>query len=515
MEQLLMLTDSPWLSAAIWLVLALTALYLGRTPARKAILSSARLIHNALRLLAHAMGRTRATLENRNRDVLLAQGREAKERLISREFERITATVQRDLTHYPETQRVLSETIQRIDEDHQTSTEVPPEVPGWSKAVEAVAKVSTKSDATVRDVLEAIHGSLEKAEARSLAAYRSASKERHRLLSRMLPAWQTLARTLKQMDRAVNSILERARSIDRHMDEYQDIVQGSDRAVQALATSALVQFGVSALVILIAVGGAVINFSLIARPMAEMVGGTSYIGSFQTADIAALVIILVEMSMGLFLMESLRITRLFPVISSLPERTRLTMVWVSLTLLTVLAGVEAGLAYMREVLLQDELATASVLRGGEALVLSNSALWITTAAQMGMGFILPFALTFVAIPLETFVHTLRHVLGLAVMGVLSLASLLLRLAGNLTLQTGRLLLEVYDMIIFAPLWLELSLATRREARLQRKAMMQADQAAEAENKAGDPSRQHTAGSRRHVESDSQRPETYGYGETPA
>ena len=98
MENLLMLTDSPLLSALIWLVLGLTALYLGRIPARKAILSGARLIHNTLRLLAHAMAQTRQKLEHRNRDVLLAQGREAKERLITREFERITATVHRDLT---------------------------------------------------------------------------------------------------------------------------------------------------------------------------------------------------------------------------------------------------------------------------------------------------------------------------------------------------------------------------------------------------------------------------------
>ena len=163
MENLLMLTNSPLLSALIWLVLGLTALYLGRIPARKAILSGARLIHNTLRLLAHAMAQTRQKLEHRNRDVLLAQGREAKERLITREFERITATVHRDLTRYPETQRMLSETIQRIDDDHQTSTEVPPEVPGWGKAVEAVAKVCAKADPSVRDVLKAIHGSLEKA----------------------------------------------------------------------------------------------------------------------------------------------------------------------------------------------------------------------------------------------------------------------------------------------------------------------------------------------------------------
>ena len=58
--------------------------------------------------------------------------------------------------------------------------------------------------------------------------------------------------------------------------------------------------------------------------MAEMGGGTNFIGTWRVADIAALVIILVEVSMGLFLMESLRITRLFPVIGALPDISMVT-----------------------------------------------------------------------------------------------------------------------------------------------------------------------------------------------
>ncbi len=40
----------------------------------------------------------------------------------------------------------------------------------------------------------------------------------------------------------------------------------------------------------------------------------------KTSDIAALVIILIEIAMGLFLLESLRITRLFPIISSMDDQ---------------------------------------------------------------------------------------------------------------------------------------------------------------------------------------------------
>jgi hypothetical protein len=90
-------------------------------------------------------------------------------------------------------------------------------------------------------------------------------------------------------------------------------------------------------------------------------------------------------------------------------------------------------------------------------------MWITTAAQMGMGFILPFALTFVAIPLETFVHSLRTVIGLIGISLLRTLSLLLRLLGNIFLNLGILLKLVYDLPLFVPLWLEERMARNAEA----------------------------------------------------
>ncbi|HEY4645675.1 MAG TPA: hypothetical protein VIH25_05290, partial [Steroidobacteraceae bacterium] len=210
-----------------------------------------------------------------------------------------------------------------------------------------------------------------------------------------------------------------------------------------------------------------------ARPMAEMVGGTSFIGGFRTADIAALVIIMVEISMGLFLMESLRITRLFPVIGALPDKMRVRMLWITFSILLLLASIEAGLAYMREVLLQDELATGALLRdegGGE---LQNEHLWITTAAQMGMGFILPFALVFVAIPLETFVQSLRTVLGLAGIATLRALALLLRVLSNGFRHLGTLAERLYDLPLFVPLWLEARLAASADRSVVSREMREA------------------------------------------
>jgi hypothetical protein len=130
------------------------------------------------------------------------------------------------------------------------------------------------------------------------------------------------------------------------------------------------------------------------------------------------------------------------------------MIYVTFTILALLASVEAGLAYMRELLLQDELATSALLRGDGFGAVQNEFMWITTAAQMGMGFILPFALVFVAIPLETFIHSLRTVLGVMVTAALRFLAVGMRIVGSFFQRGASLLQRAYDMLIFLPLWIE-------------------------------------------------------------
>ena len=453
MNFLLSITPSPVLSALLWIVLVVTALYFSRPTAHKLIAAAASTLQKMFESASTSVAEAESGLATRNREVLLAAGREAKERIVEREFDRINDTVRRDLGNYAALHRSLSESIDRIEADHANAVDVPPDPPGWVKAVEAVANIDSKEGRVgIGNVLSDIHKSLVKAHKEAMLAYQEASGKRHALLRKMRPDWRQIQQTLGKVGKSVDSLLDRSVTIDRHMQEYEDIVKGEDRAVSILSSSSLVYFFVSALVLVVAIGGATINFSLIARPMAEMVGGTNLIGGFRTADIAALVIIMVEISMGLFLMESLRITRLFPVIGALPDKTRVRMIWITFTILFLLASVEAGLAYMREVLLHDELATSALLRGDIAATATSEYMWITTAAQMGMGFILPFALTFVAIPLETFVHSLRTVVGLLAIGVLRALSVILRMLGSGCQYLGVVITQLYDLPLFIPLW---------------------------------------------------------------
>jgi len=454
LADIFLIVPSPVLSGMIWFVLIALFMYMARTPAHLTIRSLSRVLHKACRLTAVSVMHAQALLAARNREVLLATGREASERIIEREFDRITASVRKDLSAYPALHRRLSEDVTRLDEAYENSTDVPPTPPGWVDATEAVANIPAKGDPMVAKILDDIHQSLVKAQITATEEYRKSCQERHSLLKRMMPEWRRVSHELADVDKHINSLLDRSKAIDRHMEEHENIVKGTDRALRMLSSSSLTHFFISAFVLAIAVGGAMINFNLIARPMAEMVGGTNFIGGYQVADIAALVIILVEISMGLFLMESLRITRLFPIIGALPDKMRIRMIWVTFTLLFLLACVEAGLAFMRELLMQDELATSALLRGDTEFVIENEFLWITTLAQMGMGFILPFALVFVAIPLETFVHSLRTVLGIAGVGLLRAFAYTIRLIGNISRYMGDMLLHVYDLVIFAPLWIE-------------------------------------------------------------
>jgi len=430
---------------------------MARRPAHEAILSVSKIFFHAFRLSASSILIAEKKLKERNKEVLLASGKEATERIIEREFERIDAFVKKDLAQFPSLQRDITHSVVRLDEDYQKSTEIPPAPPGWTKAIEPIASIPPSEDSMVAEILKSIKEALDRGQERALELYRTSSKQRHVFLKNMVPTLRHINNSVASLDKNVQSLLDRSSTVDRHMEEYGEITKDTDQAARMLSSSSMTQFFIAGFVLAIAIGGAFINFNLISRPMQEMVGGSVYMMGYKVADIAALVIILVEISMGLFLMESLRITRLFPIIGALDDKIRIRMIVVSFVFLFLLASVEAGLAYMRELLSVDDAALVAGLLGGASTQASEaeaSGRWITTAAQMGMGFILPFALTFIAIPLESFIHSSRTVIGVLLAGFLRISAVGLRFLGNVSKYLGKSLVNIYDLFIFFPLWVE-------------------------------------------------------------
>jgi hypothetical protein len=449
---MLNITSSPALSILIWIILFLLALYFARRPFHRAVMSFSKIIYNAMRFTAASVLSAEKRLVKRNREVIMAAGLENAERIVEREFDRIAAAVTRDLEGYPNVHRQLSEMITRLDEDFTSSADVPPSLPNWMPIIESIAKIKHTGDSMVANMLAEINRSLTDQHKKAIEDYRNSTASRHAILSKMMPFWRKIEKSLDRIAGSITNIKKRAKTVDRYMDEYEKIRSGSDKAARALSTSAMTQFAIAALVLLIAIGGAIINFNLIALPMSEMVGGASYIGPFKTSDVAGLVIILVELTMGLFLMESLRITRLFPIIGAMDDKMRHRMIIITFTLLAILAGVESALAFMRDRIAHDMEALRQTLAGAEQAGLTTSI--IPTVGQMVMGFILPFALAFVAIPLEMFVSSSRTVLGALMAWLLRMFAFLLRLLGHMGFYAGRFIVNVYDLAIFPTIWLE-------------------------------------------------------------
>jgi hypothetical protein len=451
-ELLLKITPNPLLSILIWIFALLVALYLARKPFYLTIKALTRVINNAMRLAAASLLIAEKRIRTRNREILMAKGLENAERHVEREFDHINKSVTRNLQGYSALNHKISEVITKLEEDHNKSIDVPPSLPNWIPIIEAIAKIEHSGDTMVSNMLSEINRTLKEQHTASIENYRNSSKTRHVILNKMLPLWRKLQKTLNDMSKSVTSFNNHAKSIDRYMDEYEQIRTNTDKAARMLLSSALNQFVISGLLLLVAVGGAVINFNLIALPMSEMVGGGSYIGIYKTSDVAGMVITLVELSMGIFLMESLRITHLFPIIDNMDDKMRYRMIWITLTLLTVFAGVESALSFLRERMVADMAALRQMLAGVEQTGVSTSL--IPSVGQMIMGFILPFALAFVAIPLESFISSTRIVLGIIAAGGLRLLAFILRLIGNIGHYLGKFVITVYDLMIFPTIWLE-------------------------------------------------------------
>lgn len=446
--------DSVALSIFVLGVLALLFLYAAREPMHLVIHSLCHLFTQTSRFLSRWLFLTAEKLQQRNRSVLLAHGEESAALLIDREFARVGDIVRKDMQDYPALQRKLLEEVTRIEEDYHKCGEVPPPPPEWVDAIESVSQIKSGGDMP-RKLLEELNKSIHKIHDKTVGEYRHSYEDRHKILKGMQPSWRSVDKMLGDIDKKMVTLHGNARQIDGHMSKFESLRAKDDKTEHALTVSAFVQLAISALVMVVALGGAFVNYKLIALPMSEMVGASDYItDSLKTSDVAALVIILMEASMGLFLLESLRITQLFPRIASMDDKMRHRLMLASLIFLVILAGIESSLALMRDMLVADK---AMLMRDLASAAPPVSDSWLTNvpmAGQMIMGFVLPFALAFVAIPLESVVYSLRTVIGVVLVQGMRGIAVALRFSSVLFKRLAKVLELVYDIPIVIPLKIE-------------------------------------------------------------
>jgi hypothetical protein len=154
-------------------------------------------------------------------------------------------------------------------------------------------------------------------------------------------------------------------------------------------------------------------------------------------------------------MEMLGITAFFPKLELLPRSRRRMILTVALGGLFLLACIEASLAVLREQIVESTSALRQSLAGAETTAVAQTATsQIPVVGQAVLGFILPWILAMVAVPLETLIATGGHMVLTLAAGALHLGAVLSRMLGHVLRYALQGAQHVYDIYIVLPLQVE-------------------------------------------------------------
>lgn len=455
MERLYLWPEMPALSLFVLWLASVVLLWAARGPMLELLRGFRAATQDGLRQLAGWCQRSGEQLQLRNRQALLASARSELLGKLEREFHRVDLSFAKDLGQYGRLHRRLDDLLAKLEDDYQRCVDSPPAAPGWDAAVKTVAKIPMSGNPGVEKVLDGIRDSMREGEKKVLQEYREATAKRHRLLGAMVPGWKEVKALMARMTQAVGRALETSAKLERVAGEYEHLVRNEESASRALTYSAMKLFLVSCLVLGVAFGGAFINFQLIALPMSELVPSGARIGGFPVATISALVIVCMEIVVGIFLLDLLGITELFPRLGTLSRSRRRLLLGFALGGLFFLAAVESSLAVLRERIVEADAALKLALAGTQETAVGEAARSnIPLIGQAVLGFVLPWILAMVAIPLEMALDSGRHVAANAMALLLHAFGHVARLVGQVLGAGIRALEQLYDAYIALALRIE-------------------------------------------------------------
>src|SRR5262245_6961684 len=454
MQAILLWPDQRILSIVVlWLASAL-ALWIAREPMLQLFEGLGKHLDESLQAAGGWCKASAEELRKRSRAALLAAGGLELQSKLEKEFRQIDQGFSERLGQYSGLHRQLSDLLTNLEADYQKSGDSPPEVPGWAAAVESIAGIPSTDDPNVHKILDGVRRSLDEAQKKALDSYRKNTSIRHKILERMRPLWRENRGLLERMSEAVSRALETTSRVNGYIDEYSRIRDDDRAAARALSFSAAKLFTISLVVLGVALGGAFVNFQLIALPMSELVPAGARLGGVPVATISALVIVLMEVAVGVFVMDLLGFTELFPKLASVPAARRRLLLGVALCGLFFLAGVESSLAVLREMIAEADAAFKLALAGHDEAIAAATSSRIPVVGQAVLGFVLPWIVAMVAIPLEMLLDSSRHVLvyfaALLASGIGSLAFGAARAARTL----AHVLPSLYDVYVSVPLRIE-------------------------------------------------------------
>jgi hypothetical protein len=457
MESLYIWPEQPALSLLLLWLASTIFLWAARTPMLQMLHGLGEALQQGFESVARRSQELGAAIRERSQEALLAAGTLELQGKLDREFHRIDQGFSNKLEKYSGLHRRLDDLLLELDGDYKQCGEAPPEVPGWMGAVESIANLPATGDPNVHKVLDGIRKSLHDAEKKALQSYRDESARRHKTLGKMSAGWRDVRSLMARMKDSVSKALETVTRINGYVDEYEKLHTEREEAARARTYSAMKLFIISLLVLGIAVGGAFINFQLIALPMSELVPAGARIAGVPVSTVSALVIVLMEVAVGFFLMDMLGITDLFPKLAGIPAERRRLILIISFLGLFFLASVESSLAILREQIVAADAALKLALAGtNETVVAEASQSSIPVIGQAVLGFILPWILAMVAIPIEMLLDSSRHVFAWLATLCLQAVGAVAGAIGHAMRAIFQILPNLYDVYVSIPLRIERS-----------------------------------------------------------
>ncbi len=321
----------------------------------------------------------------------------------------------------------------------------------------AVDRYAKEDLERLAEVATDIQGQIGDKSKETLADLEASPKKKRSFITKTRLDYERLSRRMIKHQESLEDVKNRIDAFNESVERYEALLEDPKRKDLLKHGTFVATFLISILFIPLIAGGALLNFQLIARPMAEIVGSGLNVFGYPIYQVAALVMIALEAAAGIIFFDAIGVTSLFGIRERIEDkRVRRALAIGAGVLLLVLASLEAGLAVVREFILAGERAVETqLITGQDAPADADGALGsinvLSMIVQATLGFVIPFLLALIAIPLELFVETAPIMAGFLFAHLVLGPVQFLSLVGAVMLQIlSRILLTLYDVVIFLP-----------------------------------------------------------------
>jgi len=451
MDSLYIVPGMPALSVALVVAFGMIFLFFARESVHKMIEVMSEATAGGFRKMSAWTKTAAEQMREKDRKVLLESGVANIQNKILEEFTKIESANVKTLADYPKLQLRLDEDITKLEADYKECGQASPEAPGWGEVIDAIARAKgSVGDRIIEKMLSEIHKSAVDSEKKALSEYQDIASKRHKILNSMSAIWKRVEKVGKEINKKIERVLETNSRIDRYMDEYAKLGKADEDSIDVLSARVTKLFIVSLVVIAAGFAGAFINFNLIALPMSELVPQGVRVGGMAVSEVSAMIVIVLEIVLGIFLMESMGVTNTFPQIGAMTSGKRKVIFYGSLLGLFFLSSVEASLAILREHLAESNMALEQTLAGVAATLSGENGSSITVIGQATLGFVLPWILAMIAIPLEMFIEASQHAFARIFTFLITMLGYIANGLAHLFEGVFKIVAHLFDIFIIMP-----------------------------------------------------------------